>query len=248
MEEPTGITTVTPQQVIDTFVSLFAAQIVAFNVYAPGSPGCPSPCTGPLTTQSIMEGLSALFPANALIREWLDRGPVAPVIEPAPPTPVSTLALRSVQQDANQDFVAPNGDTVAGKGIQQQDPVRVTGLKVESLDAGVVPSELSPAIDEQQSLQTPPAEQPGPELETKQPDPESETPKPVAKSSNPVSAGTGGLTNAVKSATDQITSTISKVTGALTGKAPSTHPAPSTPDDTKTGDTAAGTKPNDANG
>jgi hypothetical protein len=267
MAEPTGITTVTPQQVIDTFVSLFAAQIVAFNVFAPGSPGCPSPCTGPFTTQSIMQGLSTLFPGNVLIREWLDRGPVAPVIEPAPPTPVSTLALRSVQEGVDQHFVAPGGDTLVDNGIQQEDPHGLTALQVKSLHTGVAgtePIQPTPGIDEQQSLQTPPTEQPGPELETQQPDPglatqkpdpKPETPKTGASSSNPVPSGTGGrhrqpdggLTDALKSATDQTNSSISKVTGALTGKAPSTHPAPSTPDDTKKGDTAPGAKPNDAN-
>jgi hypothetical protein len=260
MEAPTGITIVTPQQVIDTFVSLFAAQIVAFNVFAPGSPGCPSPCTGPFTTQSIMEGLSSLFPGNVLIREWLDRGPVAPVIEPAAPTPVSTLALRSVQEDVNQDFIAPDGDSLLDNGIQQQDPDGVTALRVESLDAGAEATEplepTTPDIDEQQSLETPSAVQPDPELAPQQPDPqpEPETPKTGTNSSNPSSSGTGGLhrkldgglTDVVKSVTDQISSSIAKVTGTLTGNAPGTHPAPSTPDDTKKGDAAPGTKPNDA--
>jgi hypothetical protein len=262
MEAPTGITIVTPQQVIDTFVSLFAAQIVAFNVFAPGSPGCPSPCTGPFTTQSIMEGLSSLFPGNVLIREWLDRGPVAPVIEPAAPTPVSTLALRSVQEDVNQDFIAPDGDSLLDNGIQQQDPDGVTALRVESLDAGAEATEplepTTPDIDEQQSLETPSAVQPDPELAPQQPDPqpEPETPKTGTNSSNPSSSGTGGLhrkldgglTDVVKSVTDQISSSIAKVTGTLTGNAPGTHPAPSTPDDTKKGDAAPGTKPNDASG
>ncbi len=253
MEEPTGITIVTPQQVIDTFVSLFAAQIVAFNVYAPGSPGCPSPCTGPFTTQSIMEGLSALFPGNALIREWLDRGPVAPVIEPVSPTPVSTLALRSVQEDVNHDFVAPDGDTLLDNGTQLDDADAGTAQQVESLDAGVVsvePLDPSPQeVDEQQSLQTAPTEQPS--AESQQPDPEPETPKTGADSSNPVSSGTGGrhrktdggLTDAISSVTDRLNTTISKVTGTLTGKAPAADPAPNTADDTKKGDTTQGEKP-----
>jgi hypothetical protein len=172
-----------------------------------------------------------------------------------------------VQEGVDQHFVAPGGDTLVDNGIQQEDPHGLTALQVKSLHTGVAgtePIQPTPGIDEQQSLQTPPTEQPGPELETQQPDPglatqkpdpKPETPKTGASSSNPVPSGTGGrhrqpdggLTDALKSATDQTNSSISKVTGALTGKAPSTHPAPSTPDDTKKGDTAPGAKPNDAN-
>lgn len=249
MEEPTGIVTVTPTQVIDTFVSLFASQIVAFNVYAPGSPGCPAPCTGPLTTRSILQGISKVFPNNAYIKEWLIRDELRP---PPPEPPRTTFALPGAPQQADEVDTEQPGEEVPQEPSDDTKLLRATPFDLsKNVLPDLAPEAGDPAVTEQTGTEVAPLAAPvspptgEPVVTPGEPaavPPEDAAAAPTdAPATAPVRTGPkharpAGIDDAIKKIGDRVNRHIAKATEALKGNG------------AKVGDKAAPTKKPGATG
>jgi hypothetical protein len=80
-----------------SFETLFAGAVVAFDPFVPGSPFCTGACDVPLgfTPQGILEGLNKLLPGDSAIQQWL--------------TDFNTTSVDSLGQD--NPFGMANGPT-----------------------------------------------------------------------------------------------------------------------------------------